>query len=362
MATNVKKLKSFIKTQKEEAAAQEERKNRGSIDFYQNQVGKNCLFLCPPHENMDEIPFVLRGKHRNCGPAGKTDFMCASMDGKKQEKCIQCVEVKELYGGTDADKKKASKMRRNQRFYWQIIDCSPLLDLEKGEKPNIPECLLDHPEEEDTKTYKKRGCKACDWEESCNGGIRAWSVGKKIQKPLLDDLEDYIDDEDVTNPKECRPVQVTRTGKEAMNTEYSGIKFLKKFKFPPEVVARIYENLIDLSKVSIPKDEDQMRKLMTGIDTEDAEGEDNDETPECFGKYDDDDKECLKCDYCDPCEVDSQGDSKDESVKEEIDPELDGDEDPEDDELEKQLRLRAQKRAKERTAQRTPSPKKDEDD
>lgn len=377
MATNIKKLKSFINEQKEEAATREERKNRSSIDFYQNKVGKNCLFLLPPHENMDGLPFVLRGKHRNCGPEGKTDFMCISNDGKKQDKCPQCNEVRDLYNTKkEKDKKKAGKMRRNQRFYWQIIDVAPVLDLDKSDKLEIPECLLDYPGEENKKAYKSRGCKACDWEDSCQGGIRAWSVGKKIQEPILDELEDLLDDDDVTNPKAGRPVVIRRKGEEAMDTEYSGVKFLDTISFPKEVIGRIYEKLIDLSAVSVPKDEEGMRKLMTGISTEDAdEDESSDDTPTCFGKYDDDEKDCLKCDYCDPCEVETNGadkgddseDEDDEDPKEEIDPELDDDDDPEEDELEKQLKARAKARAGKRTAQskegkRTPAPKDPDDD
>jgi len=378
MATNINKLKSFISEHKEEAAEREERKNRSSIDFYQNKVGKNCLFLLPPHDNMDGLPFVMRGKHRNCGPEKKTDFMCMSNDGKNQKKCIQCNEVRDLYNTKkEKDKKNAGKMRRNQRFYWQIIDVSPVLDIEKGDKLDIPECLLDFPGEEAKKTYKKRGCKACDWEESCEAGIRAWSIGKKIQEPILDELEDLLDDEDVTNPKAGRPVVVRRKGEEAMNTEYSGVKFLKPIEFPKPVIDRIYEGLIDLSAVSVHKDAEQMKKLMTGIDTEDADESDSDEMPTCFGKYDDDEKDCLKCDYCDPCEVEANGsddpdpdeDEDEDKPKEEIDPELadDGEDDPEEDELEKQLKARAQARAGKRTAQgkqgkRTPAPKDDDDE
>ena len=157
-----------------------------------------------------------------------------------------------------------------------------------------------------------------------------------------------------------------------MNTEYSGVKFLKPIKFQKPVIDRIYEGLIDLSAVSVQKDAEQMKKLMTGIDTEDADESDDGEMPTCFGKYDDDEKDCLKCDYCDPCEVEANGsddpdpDEDEDEPKEEIDPELEEDDDPEEDELEKQLKERARARAGKRTAQegkkRTPAPKKDDDE
>jgi hypothetical protein len=292
--------------------------------------------------------------------------MCASCDGKKLQECPQCAEVSELYGtGRESDKKKASRMRRNQRFYWQIIDVSPILDLKKGEEPEIPDCLLDFPGEEETKKRKSRGCKACDWAESCEGGIRAWSIGKKIQDPIIDELDELVDDEDVTNPKAGRPIMVRRKGEEAMNTEYSGIKFMDQIKFPKEVVERIYENLIDLTEVSIPRDPDKIRDLMTGVPTEDATDTDDDDPPACFGKYDDDEKECLKCDFADPCEVEAKGDSSDEDnepAEEEPDPEVDQDDDPDDDELENQLKALARKRQKERQAgKRTPAPAKEDD-
>ena len=219
MTTNIKKLKSFIKNHKEEEAKKEEKKN-SNINFYQNKVGKNVLFLCPPHENMEGLPFVLRGKHRNCGPEGKTDFMCMSCDGKNLKACPQCVEVSELYNtARERDKKRAQKMRRNQRFYWQIIDVSPILENEKSDKAEIPECFLDFPDESETQKSKSRGCKTCDWAESCKGGIRAWSIGKKIQEPLLDELDELLDDEDVTNPKAGKPIVFRRKGEDAMTTE-----------------------------------------------------------------------------------------------------------------------------------------------
>jgi hypothetical protein len=382
MVTNIKKLKSFIKNHKEEEAKKEERKNQNSINFYQNKVGKNALFLCPPHENMEGLPFVLRGKHRNCGPEGKTDFMCASCDGKNLKACPQCVEVRELYDtGRERDKKKASKIRRNQRFYWQVIDTSPILEVEKDEKIIIPDCLLDFPAEEDTKKRKERGCKTCSWAESCEGGVRAWSIGKKIQEPILDELDDLLDDEDVTNPKVGRPIFLRRKGEDATTTEYSGIKFMRPISFPKEVVDRIYGQLNDLSQVSIPKEPDKIRDLMTGVQTEDAEGAtEGDDIPKCFGKYDEDEDECLKCDFCEPCEVESKGISSSKpKANEEIDdddndlapahedpdPETNTDSDLEDDELENQLKNLARKRQAERQAaknNRTPAPKPDEDD
>lgn len=372
MGTDIKKLKGYIKNHKKEEKEKEERKNRSSVEFYQNHVGKNCLYLCPPHENMEGIPFVMRGKHRNCGPEGKTDFMCISNDGKKLKQCPQCMEVKDLYDSSrDSSKKKAGKMKRNQRFYWQIIDMAPLLEDDPAE---MPDCFLDFPDEEDTKTRKKRGCKACEWLDSCEGGIKGWSIGKKIQEPILDELEDLIDDEDVTNPKECRPVILRRKGEEAMNTEYSGIKFSKPFSFPKEVIARIQENLIDLSEMSVPKDADQIKKLMTG-DTEEADDTDDgeDDVPKCFGKYDDDEDDCLKCDYSDPCEVEAEGENTknsktrddDDNPKEEPE-DIEGDDDSDDDdELENKLKAIAKKRQQERqkkAGKRTPSPKKSDDE
>jgi len=313
MSTDVEKLKGMIEEEKKDDEERKKRQERGDIGFYRPEVGRNCLYLCPAHENMEGIPYVKRGKHRNCGPEGKTDFMCRRSTGKEPiNDCPQCVEIKELYGtGKERDKKKASRMRRGQRFYWNVINMKPLLELGDDEKVTIPDCFLDYPDEEDTKTRKARGCKRCDYIDSCEEGIIVFSFGPKIKEQLFDEdnLEKFLNKGiDVTNPKGFYPLQFKRKGEEVLNTDYTGVKFGEKVKFPDEVAARISEGLIDLSQLSIPKSVDEVKKLMTGVPTEDAEGENGDEDkPKCFGKYDDDEEKCLKCDYSDVCEVETEG-------------------------------------------------------
>jgi hypothetical protein len=323
MSTDLDKLKGMINEEKKNDEERKKRQERGDIGFYRPEVGKNCLYLCPAHENMDGIPYVKRGKHRNCGPEGKTDFMCRRSTGKEPiNDCPQCVEIKELYGtGKERDKKKASRMRRSQRFYWNVINMRPLLELGDDEKVTIPDCFLDYPDEEDKKTRKARGCKRCDYIDACEEGVIVFSFGPKIKEQLFDELEPFLKKGiDVTNPKGFYPLQFKRKGEEVLNTDYTGVKFGDKVKFPDEVVARINEGLIDLSELSIPKGVDEVKKLMSGVPTEDADDENGEEDkPKCFGKYDDDEEKCLKCDYSDPCEVETEGsgpsDNDDEEEK-----------------------------------------------
>jgi hypothetical protein len=181
---------------------------------------------------------------------------------------------------------------------------------------------------------------------------------------MLLQIEKMGDKGDITNPKSGRPISFFRKGEGQKNTSYLNVVFLGKIKFPKPVIDRIEEKLIDLTQVSVPREADQIKNFMIGAPNENGEEVAKSETPACFGKYDEDEEDCLSCDFCDPCEVETRGDDikieakidddeDDSSVSEDPDPELDDEQ--ENDELENKLYALAKKRqAARQDSQRTP--------
>ena len=282
MGVDVGKAKKHLKKEKKKKAEREERR-KSQTQWMQSDTGKNCIGIVCPHENMDNMPFQERGVHRNCGPDGKLQFNCRrDNDDVPNDKCTQCVENSKLYASNKKlDKKRASKRRRDQRYYFPVIDLSPLLE---DDVSKMPKCFIDYPDDENKKARKKRGCKNCDWQNACEKGIMTLSAGKIMYNGIMDEFADT--DSDITNPKKFYPIKFEKTQEDPNDPKtirYANIKAMKKpIKLPDEVAARLEENTPDLKLVGAPKSKEEMKALMAGIEMDAGDEEDDDtDLPDC---------------------------------------------------------------------------------
>jgi len=316
-------MSKFNKRQKErtEYKKQREERKKGKLNFKVPPEGWSRLALLPPHESMDGLPYVARGRHRSCGPENKTEFICLRHEDQSPlNDCPQCEEVVRLYTtGQERDKIIASKKRRNQRYYWQ---CCSLEIMADNDPPKMPDCFLQFPADEDDEDQtkkRKKVCSVCAWKDDCVQGIMPFSMGVLMFDDIVDLFEQAGDD--ITNLKALRGIKFKRTG-EGQKTKYTGISLLATLEFPKAVRKHIEDNLIDLTLVSPSKTKEEIKALMEGVETGKANDEDdNEETPDCYGEYDPEMKKCGKCQFSDACEIEVSGKAKKSSKDDDDDDE-----------------------------------------
>jgi len=181
MGVDVKKIKKKVTRQRRKNKEREERRKSYQSSWFQPEEGQNCIGICPPHENMEDLPYVERGVHRGCGPESKIQFNCRrNNEDTPISECPQCEDVMALFSSKKETKvAKAKKRRRQQRYYFPVIDMHPLID-DPGTK--IPATYLQY--SEDKKLIKARKCGKCDWIEGCKKGMMVMSCGTTIWDPF----------------------------------------------------------------------------------------------------------------------------------------------------------------------------------
>lgn len=264
-SSNVKAIKKKVKDD------EEKRKNRGGSKYFKVPQGKSYLWILPPvSESMNGLPFVDRFMHNNLGPEGKGFGSCmrTSANPETRKDCIACARVNDLWnkarafkaeGKAGLQKKyeteaKAQGMRVKQVV--QVLDVAGIYDKSGKVVDKFPECFGENHGTEDEKHSK---CRKCPFLSSCQKGVQPWDIQYGPYKSLIDKLSD--DEIDVTNPEECIPMKIKRTGEGKQDTEYM-TEWAAPIKIPEHVIAVVEKQAQDLSKLVVPSTEEQMRQML----------------------------------------------------------------------------------------------------
>lgn len=257
-------------------------------------------YFCPPHANMNGLPWDERMVHKRELPKdvkAAYDLTC-QRDNYDQDpnKCPDCkIMVKErglkkVKG--DKHDERAGEYAPRRKPISQVMDVDCMFN-KRGELiKKMKKCFLQFGEHDK--------CETCFMKESCQRGVQRYNM----QVGVWEELGDHIVEEgDVTDPKEALAIRIKRTGSTKTTTRYRTKIAKETFKIPSEVVARMNEKLVDLSTVE-PKPQGSMKELekiyadfheMADIGNEEDSG---DSLPKCFQKYDEKKKKKRKCKNC----------------------------------------------------------------
>jgi len=218
------------------------------------------IYLCPPHENMEGVPFVERLYHQRDIPKGKTgNFSLPCMRDSFDEDPAKCPGCRKMKGfrkkkQNDGDKwdTLARKHSPRRKPVSQVIDLTSILDAD-GQWPEgiaIKDCFLNHGQVD--------GCDDCELVTACTKGISRWYMPVRAWEQFGDHFTDFGD---ITNPGEACPVRVRRTGSGVRDTRYAtSVVVNSKFEMPADVVDRLDEGIQDLTAID-PKPEEKTDEL-----------------------------------------------------------------------------------------------------
>lgn len=275
-------------------------------------------YFCPPHPNMNGLPWSERMVHKRELPKDTKaayDITC-QRDNYDQDvnKCPDCIIMQ-----SERDKKKVKGDEHDERAgqyaprrkpISQVMDFTPLFNKRGEPVKKLRKCFLQHGE------YDK--CESCFLKEQCKRGVQRYNMPVGVWEELGDHI---VEEGDVTDPKAALCIRVKRTGSGKNTTRYRTKIAKETIKIPAEVVARMNEKIVDLTTID-PKPEGTMKELkkiyadfhaLADVGDE----EDGDSLPKCFQKYDEKKKKkrgCKKCKVREEC-IDAEDDDDDEPVR-----------------------------------------------
>jgi len=273
--------------------------------------GENIWLLCPPHDDMDGVPWVKTVKHFNVGPNNKV-VNCRRWEKQQPvEDCAVCNSVYPTIWAEDFkslpqdEQRKFNMKARKVQYRMNIIDLTPLFEKTKA----IPDCFGYFKDENHLDNVEQ--CNGCPFNNaikiddkktyggSCKNFIQVATAGVTVQKGIRNKINLYGDITDLEHPQ---PVVIIKEGS-GINTDY------QVEMAPPHVTEAITEFLSDASVredieaaipnldvpefTGIPTLEDQNR-IMEGL-TEASESAPNANIKPCFGKYSIEKEECKDC-------------------------------------------------------------------
>jgi hypothetical protein len=151
---------------------------------------------------------------------------------------------------------------------------------------------------------------------SCEKGIQKYYMPSTVWEDFLQNLED---EGDITDPTNALPVRIIRKGAKLTNTKYTSKVVKDRMIIPDSVVERIYEKLADLTeldkKPSGTPDEinKEYEDFFNLADLEESEEVEENEKPDCYGKYDklkQRKRGCGDCEFEGKCSSKSSKNSK----------------------------------------------------
>jgi len=265
---------------------------------------ENATFICPPHENLNGLPYKAQGVHRSCGPEKKLTLTCRR-DTKAEllKKCPQCIEVNDLYSSkSDAKKKEGKDKRRQQKYLFGVLDMTAFVDAEGmfiKPKQDPKNCFGKYIGDKEKKGFKT--CKICSetkggWGGVCRVGVCSWAVGVTLYEAIVKAFKMHGD---ITDPKNGKIMSVEQEG-EGGHQKYKVTGWFD-FKLPIPVRKWMTANIIDLNTVFPAKTKQEMEAAMKGVDLE--ENLDEADLPPCFGDADVFDKMRKVCKVCEALEL-----------------------------------------------------------
>ena len=229
----------------------ENRKSGSSSNFIieGKKKGKKRHFviMLPPHENMNEIPFVEFMFHNREVPKDvkganfSTRCQRDSYDDKDFGKCWPCGRMlhfrKKRIEKDDEFDKKAGQYAPRRKPISQVIDVTPCFDKRGELKRDLKKCF--------GKYGKMDDCDDCRFEDVCKRFVQKWYMPVKAWEQFNDH---FMDEGDITDLNNAIPIRVSRSGIGQFDTKYDTKAFAKSaIKVPKSVQKRIMKMLLDLT-------------------------------------------------------------------------------------------------------------------
>jgi len=340
MAVDISKVNKHLNKHRQE----KEKRERGTSSSF-SLKGKTevVVYLCPPHENMQGLPWVANMYH---GRELPEDFKSSKPFSKRclrdnyeqeQNKCYACNKAdkfrKKRIKKDDKYDREAKKYSARKRYITQLIDVSSLYDDSLKLVNKFKSCFLRFGE------FDK--CEGCHLAESCEKGMQKYYTPVTIWEDLL---QHFKDEGDITEPTNSLPIRITRKGTTKLNTKYSTKPVKDRMIIPDSVISRISEKLIDLTTLDpkpVGSSEEIAKEYEDFFNLTDLT--EDEEMPDCYGKYEkvkSRKRGCDDCEYNEKCAESSTSkntkseNDEDEIKVDEIEEDIDLDEDDEDDKAE----------------------------
>ncbi|HEC72373.1 MAG: hypothetical protein ACTSW7_01320 [Candidatus Thorarchaeota archaeon] len=244
MAVNMKKVN-------ERYDDYENRKSGFSSNFTieGSKKGKKRRFilLLPPHENMDEMPFVEIMQHSRelprdvKGASFSTRCQRDGYDDKDFGKCWPCGRMlnfrKKRKEKGDENDNKAGQFAPKRKPIAQVIDITPCFNKRGELKRDLKKCFGKHGKMDD--------CDDCRFNDVCEKFVMKWYMPIKAWEQFNDH---FMDEGDITDMDHAIPIRVTRSGVGQYDTKYETKAFAKSaMKIAKGIQKRLLKKLIDLT-------------------------------------------------------------------------------------------------------------------
>jgi len=217
------------------------------------------VLMLPPHESMNEIPWVEMMFHGRQLPKDvKASFSIRCQRDSREDadfsKCWACTKAgkhrKMSTAKDDKDYNLAGDYMSRPKPVSQVIDVTPCFNKKGDFKRPLKKCY--------GKFGKMDDCDDCRFSESCESFVQKWFMPIGVWKEFADH---FGDEGDITDFKAAIPIRVKRDGK-GLQTRY-GTKAFPKFKMEigSGIVKRIMKKLIDLTKEDPKPSADSTKEL-----------------------------------------------------------------------------------------------------
>jgi len=208
---------------------------------------RRFILMLPPHENMDEMPFVEIMTHNRELPKDvkganfSTRCQRDSYDDKDFSKCWPCGRMlhfrKKRKEKDDEYDQKAGQYSPRRKPISQVIDITPCFNKRGELKRELKKCFGKHGKMDD--------CDDCRFSDVCEKFIMKWYMPIKAWEQFNDH---FMDEGDITDLNHAIPIRVTRTGADQYTTKYDTKAFAKSaMKLPKGIQKRIMKRLLDLT-------------------------------------------------------------------------------------------------------------------
>lgn len=205
------------------------------------------ILMAPPHENMDELPYVENLYHNRDIPKDVKGAMFSircqrdNYDDIDFDKCYACKKMltyrKKRKSKDDEWDKKAGEYSPRRKPVSQLIDVTPCMNKRGEVKRELKKCFGKHGKMDD--------CDDCFLTEVCEKFVQKWYMPIRAWEQFNDH---FGDEGDLTDLNKAIPVRIKREGKGRYDTKYETKPFTKSaMKIPKGVQKRIMKALLDLT-------------------------------------------------------------------------------------------------------------------